>query len=168
MALRKQALGIALGAATLLVALAGVAWAAIPGSGGVINGCYGKQTGILRVIDGEAGKSCLSFETPFNWNQQGPKGDPGAPGARGERGPAGPAMTVVRVGALGQSVSLAHCLIGEVATGGGGQASGAGPALSHSLPLTAAGSTTPTGWIARTSDPDGFVQAYAVCAAPGT
>jgi hypothetical protein len=30
-----------------------------------------------RVIDKEAGKNCLSFETPINWNQHGLKGDPG-------------------------------------------------------------------------------------------
>lgn len=79
-----------LGAAAIFVIGAGVAWAAIPGSGGVINGCYEKRTGILRVIDVEAGKACLSFETPISWSQRGPQGDPGVAGAQGPEGPQGP------------------------------------------------------------------------------
>ena len=86
----------------LLVAVGGgVAYATIPTSGtGVINGCYEKRTGILRVIDAEAGKTCTSFETPISWNQMGPKGDRGAEGlagpvgaqgAKGEPGAQGPA-----------------------------------------------------------------------------
>ncbi|HEY7795152.1 MAG TPA: collagen-like protein [Gaiellaceae bacterium] len=69
------------------------AWAAIPGPNGVINACYVKNVGILRVID--AGKSCMAVETPLNWNAQGPKGDKGdpgpqgAPGAQGVPGPQG-------------------------------------------------------------------------------
>jgi hypothetical protein len=141
---------------------AGLAYAAIPGSDGVISACYEKRTGLLRVIDAEAGKQCLRFESPISWNQEGPKGDPGEPGA------AAPFTTVIRVGQLEQGVSLAHCLIGEIATGGGGVASGAGPALSHSFPLNGEAGTTPTGWVARTNNPEGFVRAYAVCADPGT
>ena len=79
--------------ACVLVAGVGVAYAAVPSSGGVINGCYEKRSGILRVIDAEAGKSCLSFELPISWNQAGPKGEQGPagpPGATGDVGPAGP------------------------------------------------------------------------------
>ena len=169
MTVGRHGLRMILGAAGLLVVLAGVAWAAIPDSGQVISACYEKRTGILRVIDAEAGKSCLRFEAAISWNQQGLEGDPGAPGApgaRGEPGPAGPASTVIRVGSVAQAVSLAHCVIGEVATGGGGVATGASPALSHSFPLNGEAGTTPTGWVARSANPDGFVQAYAVCA-PG-
>jgi hypothetical protein len=69
---------------------AGLAYAAIPHTGtGMINGCYGKQTGILRVIDAEAGKTCLSIETPISWNQKGPAGPQGLAGNRGEQGPIG-------------------------------------------------------------------------------
>jgi Collagen triple helix repeat (20 copies) len=81
---------------TIVVLGAGLAYAAIPHSGtGVINGCYEKRTGILRVIDAEAGKTCLSFETPISWNQkgpqgeQGPRGDEGEQGTQGDRGPQG-------------------------------------------------------------------------------
>ena len=56
-----------------VVALAGtaggVAYATIPGSSGTINGCYEKRTGILRVIDSDAGAKCTSYETPISWNQ---------------------------------------------------------------------------------------------------
>jgi hypothetical protein len=166
-ALRRRGIRMLVVATAILAGATGIALATIPGSDGVIAGCYEKRTGLLRVIDAEAGKKCFSFETPISWSQRGPKGDAGVAGPigpRGERGPAGPAATVIRVGPLEQGVSLAHCLIGEVATGGGGVATGAAPALSHSLPLNGEAGTTPTGWIARTSNPDGFVRAYAVCA----
>jgi Collagen triple helix repeat (20 copies) len=65
---------------------AGLAYAAIPGADGTINGCYEKRTGLLRVIDAEAGKKCLSIETPISWNQKGLKGDQGSQGLQGQRG----------------------------------------------------------------------------------
>lgn len=49
---------------------AGFAYAAIPGTHAVISGCYEKYTGVLRVIDAEAGKKCTRFETPISWSQQ--------------------------------------------------------------------------------------------------
>lgn len=85
--LRRRTLHIIGAGAVFAVIAAGIGWAAIPGSDGVINGCYEKKTGILRVIDREAGKGCLSFETPISWNQ---KGQPGAQGPAGVQGPAGP------------------------------------------------------------------------------
>jgi hypothetical protein len=75
----------------------GVAFAAIPDSSGVINGCYQKNVGNLRVIDPSAGDSCRPSEIPISWSQtgpagpQGPKGDTGATGPQGPAGPAGPA-----------------------------------------------------------------------------
>ena len=78
------------GATIAICAAGGVAYAAIPGSNGVINGCYGKQTGILRVIDAEAGKTCLSIETPISWNQKGPTGPQGLRGDKGDQGQQGP------------------------------------------------------------------------------
>jgi hypothetical protein len=99
------------GAAVVVCGAAGLAYAAIPGSDQVINGCYAKNSGALRVIDAEAGKTCLSSELPLSWNQIGPtgprglkgdkgdagpqglpgeKGDPGAQGEKGEAGPPGP------------------------------------------------------------------------------
>jgi Collagen triple helix repeat (20 copies) len=75
--------------AIVALAATGVAYAAIPGANGVINGCYEKRIGILRVIDAGAGKTCTSLETPISWNQQGPKGDIGPQGPEGPQGPPG-------------------------------------------------------------------------------
>jgi hypothetical protein len=78
-------------AATLLVG--GIAWAAIPGDGGVINACYKSQNGQLRLID-PATEHCLPSETSISWSQTGPQGLQGAtgpPGAKGDPGPPGPA-----------------------------------------------------------------------------
>ncbi|MDX6398802.1 MAG: hypothetical protein QOJ43_2210 [Gaiellaceae bacterium] len=48
-----------------------------------------KAHGVLRVIDAEAGKSCLGFETAISWNQGGPKGPIGDRVPTGDRGPTG-------------------------------------------------------------------------------
>src|SRR5687767_12892664 len=68
---------------------AGVAFGTIPGSGGVINGCYG-SSGLLRVIDVDAGGKCTASERPISWNEQGPKGDAGLRGEQGPKGDPGP------------------------------------------------------------------------------
>ena len=78
---------------------AGVAWASIPDSNGVIHGCYLNRGGAIRVIDSGAGQRCTRQETPIEWNETGPagpagqKGDPGdkgPPGDKGDPGPPGP------------------------------------------------------------------------------
>jgi hypothetical protein len=56
----------------LLVAVGGVAVAAIPDSNGVIHGCYRAGNGDLRVVDPSA--SCRKNERALSWNQQGPSG----------------------------------------------------------------------------------------------
>jgi hypothetical protein len=80
-------------AALLVVVLvlvgAGVAYATVPDSGGVIHGCYTNKGGILSVVDPSAGQTCSSLQTPISWNQQGPKGDPGPQGSKGDQGPQG-------------------------------------------------------------------------------
>ena len=68
--------------------VAGVAWATIPGSGGVIQGCYQKNVGNLRVV--EASSDCKPSELSVSWNQKGEKGDTGAVGPIGATGPPGP------------------------------------------------------------------------------
>ncbi len=79
-----------LGAGVGLALAAGVGSAAIPHSEtAVISGCYEKKTGVLRVIDTQAGKSCGAWELPLSWNQKGLKGDQGAAGAPGPVGPQG-------------------------------------------------------------------------------
>src|SRR5687767_5050186 len=65
---------------------------------GVINACYSKTTGVLRVSN-----YCLPTETAITWNQvgpqgpAGPRGPQGAQGPRGPQGPAGPAAQSVVV-----------------------------------------------------------------------
>src|SRR5262245_32956451 len=114
----------------------GAALATIPGGGGVVNGCYDKDTGKLRVID-SATASCKAGESPLNWNLVGPQGPagpagpagaPGRDGAAGPQGPAGPAanpgyVTVLSqrydVGPFGTVTATANCPAGKRAIGGG-------------------------------------------------
>lgn len=53
----------------------GVAFATIPSADGVINGCYQKNEGMLRVID-DAG-ACRTSEIAISWNHVGPQGEQG-------------------------------------------------------------------------------------------
>jgi hypothetical protein len=55
-----------------LIVGAGVSWASIPDSGGVISACYNNTNGSLRVIDAEGGASCSGNETALNWEQAAP------------------------------------------------------------------------------------------------
>lgn len=89
---RKKLTLIVAGALGAL-AIGSVAFAAIPDSGGVIDGCYDKQSGKLRVTDTQTSKpkACGLDETPLSWNQQGPQGEPGPQGLPGPVGPRGPA-----------------------------------------------------------------------------
>jgi hypothetical protein len=68
--LRRRGTRMLLLATAMLAGAAGIALATIPGATGVINGCYEKRTGLLRVIDAEAGKKCTQWETPISWSQQ--------------------------------------------------------------------------------------------------
>ena len=78
---------LALAAGAVLVVSVGVAYSAIPDTGGVINGCYKKHggdddeggKGQLRVIDTAKGEKCKKSETALSWNQKGEKGDKGDP-----------------------------------------------------------------------------------------
>src|SRR5262245_51890373 len=79
--MRKLPIIIAIG--VLLVAGASVAVASIPGNTGIINGCYKRNGGNLKVIDAEAGQSCPHGYTALNWNQSGPQGPAGPPGTPG-------------------------------------------------------------------------------------
>src|SRR4051794_34094047 len=74
-------------AVAVLLASVGMATATIPGSGGLISGCY-KRTGVLRVVDSAAAR-CNATETPLSWNQSGPQGLAGATGPDGADGAAG-------------------------------------------------------------------------------
>ena len=56
------------GAAVAAVLGGGAAWAAIPDASGVINGCYQKIVGHLRVVDPGTG-DCRPSEVAITWNQ---------------------------------------------------------------------------------------------------
>ena len=100
---RGSVTAVALLAALVVAGVVGVAYATIPGSDGVIHGCYNGGTspsGQLRVIDPAAGGKCAKNEKALDFNQQGPKGDSclssepacrGPQGEPGEVGPTGPA-----------------------------------------------------------------------------
>jgi hypothetical protein len=85
---------LVLGTAALALVVGSLAWAAIPGGNGVINGCYDKGSGQLRVTDTATGqpKGCSTKETPLAWNQQGPQG------LQGPKGDAGPSHSWVTDG----------------------------------------------------------------------
>jgi hypothetical protein len=75
---RRLPIKVAL-AAVGVVAIVGIASAAIPDAAGVIHGCYGNRTGVLRVINTESNppQRCLASETALTWNQTGPSGQSG-------------------------------------------------------------------------------------------
>ena len=86
-----------------LVALGGIAYATIPDASGVINGCYSKTSGALRVIDKALGQNCSSAENALNWNQTGPTGPTGPTGATGATGAKGDKGDKGDTGATGVS-----------------------------------------------------------------
>jgi hypothetical protein len=67
---------LALGGVAVLLAAAGVAYAAIPGANGVIQGCYdsGGNVKVVNALPGPKG------HTAFHWNQQGLQGQKGDSG----------------------------------------------------------------------------------------
>ena len=111
-----------------LALAAGIAYATIPDSAGVIHGCYQKVDGQLRVIDQQAGASCRPSEQQLDWNQTGAPGPPGPTGPQGPKGDPGAApsfstYTVVgddaNVGPKAELDESVNCNPGDLATGGG-------------------------------------------------
>lgn len=97
-------------------------------------------------------------------------GVPGAPGAAGAPGAPGATRVTVRSGPFASGRSVASCLAGEVATGGGGFVDPESPTawIWNTTPVQTSGQR-PTAWEAEAEDKNGllvFVQAYVVCAAP--
>ena len=168
---RLRRTSLAAGAGALAASGAAVAFAAIPSQSGEITACYGKVTGLIRVIDSEAGQKCTNLERPLNWNQQ------GQPGPVGPAGPSGATHVVARRGTPttlqpneGGS-STAKCHSGEVATGGGYDALFLKVEFSGPTPNAAEGET-PDGWtvFAGNTLSDRFpgshtLTAFALCAA---
>ena len=121
---RKRVLGIAGGGVLLLAA---AAYAAVPAQNGVITGCYRTATGVLRVIDAEAGARCAANEALITWNNKGPvgprgvAGPAGATGATGATGPQGATGATGPAGARGATGATG-------VTGAQGPAGSMGPA----------------------------------------
>jgi hypothetical protein len=84
---RGQARWAALGVIVAALSAGGIAYASIPGSDGVIHGCYKTVGGSLRVIDTDSGGACNASETPLSWNQTGQRGPTGPQGVQGLPGP---------------------------------------------------------------------------------
>jgi hypothetical protein len=93
--------GTAFGFAALVIALGGVAFAAIPDSNGTIHACYQKNSGNLRVVD--SSHDCRPSERALSWNQRGPQGATGAAGPAGPTGATGPRGATGLPGATGAS-----------------------------------------------------------------
>jgi Collagen triple helix repeat (20 copies) len=118
-------------AAIGLLATVGVAYAAIPGADGTIQGCYATSGGVLgvpskgdlRVVDSST--DCRANEQAISWNQRGPAGDrgPAGPvgpaGQKGDAGDSGPAGPAGPTGATGPAG-----LQGPAGSSGSGLAAG--------------------------------------------
>lgn len=65
--LRRRASATAVIAIVGVLMLSGAVWASIPGPDGMINACYAKTGGTLRVIDKANGGTCKSTEKPLSW-----------------------------------------------------------------------------------------------------
>jgi hypothetical protein len=90
MRFRRPSAGTVLGTLALIAATGGVAVAAIPGSDGTIQACYGDSNGNVRIVDTPG--DCKNHETAIAFNQTGPKGlqgDKGDTGAQGVKGDTG-------------------------------------------------------------------------------
>ena len=81
----------ALAALAVLAIGVGIAYAATPVAGEVINGCVG-PSGLLEVTG--ADEQCHENQTPISWNQTGP---PGADGQDGQDGAPGEAVAYARI-----------------------------------------------------------------------
>ena len=93
------------GAAVVLAVAGNLAWAAIPGGGGVYTACMLKNVGTVRLIDkslpaGNLMSHCKpALEVEVSWNQAGQQGIPGTPGANGSDGDDGVSPSVAQVAA---------------------------------------------------------------------
>jgi hypothetical protein len=89
---RRDIVAAAAGAVVATVLAGGVAWAAIPGDGGVYSACMLRNVGTVRLIDkslppGNLMSRCKpALEVEISWSEQGPQGLPGVQGSPGQNG----------------------------------------------------------------------------------
>ena len=87
LAIRRRPVQGALIVVSVLALAAGVSVAAGVGGGNVIQGCYGKSNGRLRVVT--AAGDCKNDELAISWSRRGPAGPAGPPGVPGPARAAG-------------------------------------------------------------------------------
>jgi hypothetical protein len=160
-------------AAAVFASAAGVAYATIPDSQGVILACYKADSGQLRLSNTGG---CGPSESALSWNRVGPAGPPGPTGPQGMPGPPGPAgvsgyqtvssdEVVAAPNELGQA--FASCPEPGVAIGGGFLQTTANARIVSSRPGPEAGGLSPRVWevvAISTNDEPARFQASAVCA----
>jgi hypothetical protein len=78
----RKSVKVAVATGATLALGAGVAFATVPDSKGVIHGCRNIKTGVLRAVDYPTHK-CASTERGLNWNYKGPTGPRGPQGIPG-------------------------------------------------------------------------------------
>jgi hypothetical protein len=84
----SRRVAVAAGMAFVVALGAGISFAAIPDSSGVIHACAKKNKGTIRVVD-TAG-DCQKSEFALSWSAEGQPGPPGPQGPKGDPGPPGP------------------------------------------------------------------------------
>jgi len=137
LSLAGSAIGLSLGL------IATLAYAAIPGTGGLFTACVSTAElngqHFLTLLDTAQRNTCGQGQRLVTWNQtgpQGPKGDTGPQGPAGSTGAQGPKGDTGSPGAthiVARSTTISafrdgepldvSCATGEVATGGGGHVS---------------------------------------------
>jgi hypothetical protein len=92
--LRRRGWRLVIVLGVMLALAGGIAYATIPGDGGIYNACMLKATGTLRLIDPSLPSTnlmshCTSLETAISWNQKGQQGLTGLTGPQGPKGDTG-------------------------------------------------------------------------------
>jgi hypothetical protein len=109
---RRLLLGVGVAAA---LPIAGIAYASIPDSNGVIHGCFSpngaKGTGgtELNIVDTDSA-SCSKGQQEVTWNKMGPQGPQGPEGPQGPQGPPGAPGTPGAVGYEGTRIPIAFLI----------------------------------------------------------
>ena len=181
-------------AAVCILAIIGGSTAAIglgPERDGEILACYDKRganLGEIRLLvrgsDCDPGERLISFLSSINAIQTvqgppglpGPIGEAGTPGATGEQGIPGATNVVARfaesVGfsSISPTSATSPCDPGETVTGGGFETSGYNEVNTPRGVLLVGSAPSGNGWSVTirppTSDSDGTLRVYALCASP--
>jgi hypothetical protein len=120
--LAGTALGLGLGM------LGSLAYAAIPGSGGLISACASNAgfegQHVVTLLDTAQKSACASGQHLVTWGQAGPQGPQGPQGPKGDPGATHIIARSTTIASFrdGQPLEVS-CNSGEVATGGGGHVS---------------------------------------------